>query len=160
MRKTNQRVKCTLRVSQLTSNEVRTISTQFKIGDIIDGEVTGIQHYGVFVSISPEEQGLVHISECRHGYMTELEGYINIGDRVKVMVIDIDEYTQKISLSMRALQKLNTPSFPARPKKRRKRYLPSIGFASVERKMPEWIASALDAIDQDKYEKRRKFQQD
>lgn len=119
--------------------------------------MTGIQNYGVFVSLSEEEQGLVHISECKHGYMTELGDHIKIGDKVKVMVIDIDEYTQKISLSMRVLMKLNTPPFPARPKRRRKRYLPNIGFASVEKKMPEWISSALTAIEQDKYEKRRKF---
>ncbi|MCW6676887.1 CvfD/Ygs/GSP13 family RNA-binding post-transcriptional regulator [Aerococcaceae bacterium NML160702] len=133
------------------------MKTEFKIGDIVEGEVTGIQNYGIFVSLSDTEQGLVHISECKHGYMTELSDYIKIGDRVKVMVIDIDEYTHKISLSMRVLVKLNTPPFPARPKKRRKRYLPNIGFASVDKKMPEWIANALEAIDQDKYEKRKKF---
>lgn len=129
--------------------------TAFKIGDIVEGHVTGIQNYGVFVSLSEEEQGLIHISECRHGYVTDFEDFFKIGDKVKVMIVDIDEYTDKISLSMRVLCKLNTPPFPARPKKRRKRYTPAIGFSSVEKKMPEWIAEAIENIENDKYKKRK-----
>lgn len=111
------------------------MTTQFKIGDIIEGEITGIQNYGVFVSLSETEQGLVHISECKHGYMTELGDSIRIGDKVKVKIIDIDEYTRKISLSMRVLKKLNVPLQPARPYKRyRKTHSPNIGFASVNKK--------------------------
>lgn len=133
------------------------METDFKIGDVIEGEVTGIQNYGVFVSLSEKEQGLVHISEIKHGYMTELNDTINIGDKVKVVIIDIDEYSHKISLSMRALVKLNTPMYPATPKKRRKRYLPNIGFTSIKNKMPEWINEALDAINHDQFEAKTKI---
>lgn len=130
--------------------------TEFKIGDIVEGYVTGIQNYGVFVSLSETEQGLIHISECRHGFVMNFEDYFKIGDKVKVMIVDIDEYTDKISLSMRVLIKINTPPFPARPKKRRKRYTPVIGFGSVAAKMPEWIDEAIENIEIDKYKKRNK----
>lgn len=129
--------------------------TQFKIGDIVEGEVTGIQNYGVFVNLSKEEQGLIHISECRHGFVTDFDVFLKVGQKVKVMIVDIDEYTDKISLSMRVLNKLNTPPFPARPKKRRKRYTPSIGFASVNKKLPEWIDEAITNIETEKYKKRK-----
>ncbi|WP_124058114.1 CvfD/Ygs/GSP13 family RNA-binding post-transcriptional regulator [Vaginisenegalia massiliensis] len=128
------------------------MKTEYKIGDIIEGQVTGIQSYGVFVSLCDDEQGLVHISECKHGYMTELEGFVSIGDQVKVMIIDIDEYTKKISLSMRVLDKLNTPPFPARIKRRRKRYLPNIGFQTLQDKMPIWIDQAVASIEADEYD--------
>ena len=128
------------------------MATEFKIGDIIEGEITGIQNYGVFVGLSPTEQGLVHISECKHGYMNELADQIKVGDKVKVMIIDIDEYTKKISLSMRVLMKLNTPPFPARIKKRIKRLSHEIGFTSVAQKMPDWISSALQSIEEDRFE--------
>lgn len=125
--------------------------TQFKIGDVIDGEVTGIQNYGVFVRLSQEEQGLIHISECRHGYVRNFDEYFEIGQKLKVVIVDIDEYTQKISLSIRALNKLNLPPFPARIKRRKKRYTPNIGFASVEKQLPEWIDEAMHNIEIDKY---------
>ncbi|WP_412927891.1 CvfD/Ygs/GSP13 family RNA-binding post-transcriptional regulator [Globicatella sp. PHS-GS-PNBC-21-1553] len=85
--------------------------TKFKIGDIVEGEITGIQNYGVFVSLSEEEQGLIHISECRHGFVSNFDEFFKVGDKVKVIVVDIDEYTEKISLSIRALIKVNTPLF-------------------------------------------------
>ncbi|MRI82731.1 S1 RNA-binding domain-containing protein [Aerococcaceae bacterium DSM 109653] len=127
------------------------MTTNFKIGDIIEGEVTGIQNYGVFISLSDTEQGLIHISECRHGYMTEIDDFVKIGQKLKVMIIDIDEFTNKISLSMRVLQKLNTPPFPARSKRRRKRYTPNIGFSSLAKKLPHWIDEALKEIEQDDF---------
>lgn len=130
--------------------------TEFKIGDVVEGYITGIQNYGVFVSLNETEQGLIHISECRHGFVMNFGDHFKVGDKVKVMIVDIDEYTDKISLSMRVLTKLNTPPFPARPKKRRKRYTPAIGFASVEEKMSEWIAEAIENIETDKYKKRSK----
>lgn len=125
--------------------------SHFKIGDIIEGEVTGIQNYGVFVNLTEEEQGLVHISECKHGYMGDINDFVKIGDKVRVVVIDIDEYTKKFSLSMRALEKMNVPSFPKRSKKRKKRNNPKIGFKTIEEKMPIWIEEALESIDKNEF---------
>lgn len=129
------------------------MTNELKIGDIIEGEVTGIQNYGVFVSLSEkeQEQGLVHISECKHGFMGEITDFVEIGQKVKVVIVDIDEYTQKISLSMRALCKLETPTYPRRNKKHKKRPAPNIGFKSLENQMPKWIASALDSIEKNEF---------
>lgn len=129
---------------------------EFKIGDIIEGEVTGIQNYGIFVSLTETEQGLVHISECCHGFMTSIDDFVTIGQKLKVIIIDIDEYTKKISLSMRVLQKINTPAFPARSKRRRKRYLPNVGFSSLKKKLPQWIDEALITIEQDDFDTKVK----
>ena len=40
------------------------MTQEYKIGDVIDGVVSGIQNYGVFVKLDDQTQGLVHISEC------------------------------------------------------------------------------------------------
>lgn len=131
-------------------NEI--VTDEFRIGQIIEGEVTGIQKYGIFVKLSDKEQGLVHISECKHGFVTDLDNFINIGDKIKVKVIDIDEYTNKISLSIRALHQLNTPPFPAKSKKKPKRYLPNIGFKTLKRQMPTLIEEALEVINGDRFD--------
>lgn len=125
------------------------MTEEFRIGDVIQGEVTGIQNYGVFVKLSEHEQGLVHISECKHGFVTELDDFVEVGDKVRVKIIDIDEYTSKISLSFRALESLNTPTFPAKSKRYPKRYLPKIGFKTLGRVLPNLIEDGLKQIDED-----------
>lgn len=125
------------------------MKSSFNIGDIVEGEVTGIQHYGVFVKLSDKEQGLIHISECDHGYITHLDQIAKVGDRLKVQVIDIDEYTHKISLSLRTLYPLNIPPFPAKLKRKKYRSLPRIGFASIAKAMPYWIKEGLHSVEID-----------
>lgn len=117
---------------------------KYKIGDIIEGKVTGIQAYGVFISLDKNTQGLIHISECRHGYVTDLEGFIQIDDEVEAKIIDIDEYTGKISLSLRAMEKLPIPPYPAKRKRRKRRYVPQIGFDTLKQKIPTWIEEAKE----------------
>ena len=75
-----------------------------KIGDIVDGFVTGIQPYGAFVSLDEETQGLIHVSEIQSGYTKNIQDVLKIGEKVQVQIIDIDEYSQKISLSRRTLE--------------------------------------------------------
>lgn len=114
----------------------------YRIGDIIEGNVTGIQTYGVFVSLDAHTQGLVHISECKHGYMDNLKEFVSVGDTVVAKVIDIDEYTNKISLSIRALEPVESCGQEGYRKRAKKRYTPSIGFASLAQILPKWIDEA------------------
>lgn len=115
----------------------------YKIGMVTEGEVTGIQPYGAFVSLDEETQGLIHISECKHGYVKDVSDFLSVGDIVGVVIIDIDEYTKKISLSIRALEDPQT--FVYYPKK--KRYYKKhdkIGFQSIKEAMPKWIEQAKE----------------
>lgn len=67
----------------------------YKIGMIVKGRITGIQPYGAFVSLDKETQGLIHISECTHGYVKNLNEVLTVGDVMDVVILDIDEYTKK-----------------------------------------------------------------
>lgn len=122
------------------------MTREYRIGDVIDGEVSGIQNYGVFVKLDEHTQGLVHISECHHGYIEDLSAFVEIGQGVRVVIIDIDEYSHKISLSMRALEKSNIPTYPARNKKIPRRHTPKIGFKTLKQQMPCIIEEALNNI--------------
>ncbi|APZ48625.1 general stress protein [Jeotgalibaca sp. PTS2502] len=114
----------------------------YKIGDIIKGKVTGIQTYGIFVALDKNTQGLIHISECKHGFVADLDTMIQVDDDVEAKIIDIDEYTKKVSLSLRAMETLIAPTQPQRKKQRRRRYTPQIGFKTLQDKMPKWIEEA------------------
>lgn len=122
----------------------------YKIGDIIEGTVTGVQQYGVFVHLEDNQQGLIHISECTHGYINNVHEFLKVGQQVKAMVIDVDEYTKKISLSLRALEKIKLPKQPIKKRRRRAVYTNQIGFATLKKALPEWMAQAQEMLSKDK----------
>lgn len=114
----------------------------YKIGMTVEGKVTGIQPYGVFISLDDDTQGLIHISEVRNGYTEHLGNYIHVGETIKAKIIDIDEYTKKISLSIRAIE--NRYTYPT---KKHRHYFTNrqkkIGFATLEKELPIWIDEAM-----------------
>lgn len=120
---------------------------KYKIGMIITGKITGVQPYGAFVSLDDNYQGLIHVSEVKHGFIKNIHDELSVGDKVKVKVIDIDEYTQKISLSIRVLEK---PTINLVLPNKRKRYFTNrkkkLGFSSIEEKLDDWIDEAIEDI--------------
>lgn len=115
---------------------------EYKIGMVIKGKITGIQPYGAFVSLDNNQQGLIHVSEVKHGFIKNISDELEIGQSVTVKIIDIDEYTKKISLSLRALETLDIPSNVKPKRHRRRRYTPQIGFETLRNIMPTWIEEA------------------
>lgn len=115
----------------------------YKIGDIVTATVTGVQPYGVFASLDEETQGLIHISEVKHGYVDNVTDLFSIGEELEVMVLDIDEYDGRMSLSLRSLQKTRFHPFSNRKKNPRYGRQSGTGFESLENKLPEWIEETL-----------------
>jgi ribosomal protein S1 len=74
---------------------------KLKIGDTVDGSVSGILTYGLFITFNGLE-GLVHVSEIDWGHVSDPSKFAKVGDKVKVQVIGID--ADKISLSMKRLK--------------------------------------------------------
>lgn len=115
----------------------------YKIGDHLEVEVSGIQNYGVFARLDDETKGLIHISEIKHGYIDEkLEDLFEIGEKINAVIIDIDEYDGKISLSIRVLEKAKSDPFSNRKKNPRYGRKTGTGFDSLENKFPQWISGA------------------
>lgn len=125
---------------------------KYKIGAIVKGQVTGIQPYGAFISLDEKTQGLIHVSEVQAGYTKNIHSFLEVGQMVKVQIIDIDEYTQKISLSLRTLAE-----HPTDTHYHRKRYFTNrnknIGFRSIEKNMPHWTEEAINYLVKERTEK-------
>ena len=83
---------------------VKSMTYEPKAGDVINGEVVRILDFGAFVKISPTKDGLVHISEIKNERVEKVTDCLNIGDKVNVKIIKVDD-AGKISLSMKALLK-------------------------------------------------------
>src|SRR4030081_2670131 len=72
------------------------------IGEIYEGTVKSTTAFGAFVEIMPGTEGLVHISELKHGRTAKTEEVVKKGDRVKVKLLERDE-RGRLRLSMKAL---------------------------------------------------------
>ena len=75
---------------------------KYQVGDILDGEVTGVVDFGVFVKVQNDIEGLVHISEIDWSLVENPRQHYSVGDTVKVKVIEVKD--GKISLSIKALK--------------------------------------------------------
>ncbi|MGT2935731.1 S1 RNA-binding domain-containing protein [Streptococcus castoreus] len=111
-----------------------------RIGDKLHGTITGIKPYGAFVALENGTTGLIHISEIKTGFIDNINQLLAIGDKVMVQVIDVDEFSQKASLSIRAL-KDDKPHFSHRHRFSNSRY--HFGFKPLEDNLPRWIEESL-----------------
>ena len=74
------------------------------VGQIVEGKITGITNFGVFVDLGEGKSGLVHISEVARSYVNDINDFVKINDTVKMKVLNIGD-DGKISLSIkRALE--------------------------------------------------------
>ncbi len=76
------------------------MSAALEVGKIVEGKVTGITKFGVFVEIEKGVTGLVHISEVSTSFVNDINEHVKIGDQVKVKILQCAD-DGKISLSMR-----------------------------------------------------------
>lgn len=105
----------------------------FKVGDIVEGKVTGIKPFGAFVAIDDDHEGLVHISEVAHGFVKDVKDYLSVGDEVKVKILSVDVDSGKISLSIR-----KTEPEPAKAKRSNSKS-GGQGFHTLEQKLKDWL---------------------
>ena len=96
-----------------------------EIGSIQEGKVTGIMNFGAFVALPGGKSGLIHISEIAHTFVKDVHDHLQVGQLVKVKVLDINEQG-KINLSLKQAaeeggapnggDELHAPAPPARPR--------------------------------------------
>ncbi|MBU6370847.1 MAG: S1 RNA-binding domain-containing protein [Patescibacteria group bacterium] len=86
----------------LEKREKQKMADKYKVGDVLEGTVTGTVDFGVFVKLEDGLEGLVHISEIDWGLVDDPRARYKIGDKVDVKVIDVKE--GKVSLSIKALK--------------------------------------------------------
>ena len=74
--------------------------SKYKKGRTVSGTVTGIEKYGIFVSLDEFYNGLIHISEVSNEYVEDINQVVKKGDTVKVKILSIDD-NGKIALSIK-----------------------------------------------------------
>ncbi len=71
-----------------------------RVGMVLPGIVNNITAFGCFVDIGLKESGLVHISQLKDGYVSDVNEVVKLHQQVEVKVMEVDEARHRISLSM------------------------------------------------------------
>ena len=99
-----QHEKISLGMKQLTPNPWEDVDKKYPIDSTVEGHVSSITDYGLFVEIEKGVEGLVHISEISWTErINNLSKYYAIGDKVKVKVVALDKDNRRMSLSIKQL---------------------------------------------------------
>ena len=75
-----------------------------KVGMVVPGVVTNITRFGAFVDIGVKQDGLVHVSEIAHQYITDPSEVLKLNDKVQVKVLEVDTARKRIALSIKQTQ--------------------------------------------------------
>jgi uncharacterized protein len=75
-----------------------------KVGMVLPGVVTNLTRFGAFVDIGVKQDGLVHVSEVAHRYITDPGEVLKLNDKVQVKVLEVDIARKRIALSIKQTQ--------------------------------------------------------
>ncbi|MBP1748005.1 MAG: ribosomal protein [Deltaproteobacteria bacterium] len=100
--------KFSLSIKRLKEDPWRGVSSRYSVGDVVEGHITSITDFGVFVEIEEGVEGLIHVSE-----MDELQGkqpseVFTLDDKIQAAILNIDEKDKRIALSTKVLRKRET----------------------------------------------------
>jgi polyribonucleotide nucleotidyltransferase len=79
------------------------MTREFKVGEIVEGNVVKILEFGAIVDLGGGKDGMVHVSELKDGYVKRVEDVVKLGDFVRAKIISADEDGGKIRMSMKQL---------------------------------------------------------
>ena len=92
---------------------------ELSVGQIVEGKITGITNFGVFVDLGEGKSGLVHISEVSRTYVNDIKEIYKIGDTAKMKVLTLGD-DGKISLSIK--KALEPEKSENKPRERREKH--------------------------------------
>ena len=125
------------------------MSEEVTVGQVVEGTVSGITHFGAFIVLPNGKTGLVHISEVADAYVKDIKEFVKENDIVKVKVLTMDE-RGKIALSIRQAQPrtVREPVGNSHPRERRSQSHNHGGGqpASFEDKMQRYMRDSEDRL--------------
>ena len=114
---------------------------EYKIGDIIEGKVTGVENYGIFLLIDDSITGLIHISELSDSFVRDVAEYADLNEMIKAKVLEYDSENKKMKLSIKNIDYRDNHN------KKHGIIETKKGFSSLESKLDEWIVKKEEEIE-------------
>ena len=114
---------------------------EYKKGDIVHANITSIEKYGAFAKIDDNYSGLIHISQMTERYVNNINDFFDVGDEVKVMIMDDVVDNSHLKLSIKAIENNDI-------KRKKKKIKETVfGFYLLEKSLPKWIDEKMKEID-------------
>ena len=85
----------------LAMKEIESIVREFKVGEIVEGEVIKVLDFGAIVDLGGGRDGMVHVSELKEGFVKKVEDVVKLGDFVRAKIIRVED--DRIGLSVKQL---------------------------------------------------------
>jgi len=83
--------------------DIRSLTREFKVGEIVEGNVVKIMEFGAIVDLGGGKDGMIHVSELKQGFVKTVEEVLKLGDFVRVKIIKVDEDGGRIGLSLKQM---------------------------------------------------------
>ncbi len=90
-----------LSLKELTPDPWLTVQDRYRVGQIVEGQVSNIVDYGVFVTLEPGLEGLIHTSELAEGNFMHPANVVSLGETINACVVNIMPNQRKLGLTMR-----------------------------------------------------------
>lgn len=120
---------------------------KYKYGEIVTGCVTGIEKYGVFVSLDEYYSGLIHISEISENFVRNVNDYVKIGETIKAKVIDENEDEHHVKLSIKNID------YRITKRKATKIVETPNGFSTLQSQLSKWVTAKIQKLEASKVKK-------
>ena len=92
-----------LSIREMKDNPWRSFVDAFSIDQVIEGEITEIKDFGAFMKITPDVDGLIHVSEISDERIGTPSDVLSVGTKVQAKIIGINEEKRQVRLTMRNL---------------------------------------------------------
>lgn len=118
--------------------------SKYVIGDIVEGKVTGIEKYGIFLSLNDGNTGLIHISEISDSFVRNVLDYAEMNETIKAKVIDFSENNGHLKLSIKGM------NYRENGKSRQRIFETAKGFSTLKSLLGEWVDSKSRELEEKK----------
>ncbi len=99
----DEKKKISLGYKKAEDNPFVIFNNQYNVGDVVTVKIMNLMPFGAFARIIDGVDGLIHISQISTKHIAKPADVLKVGDEVEVKIVDINEETQKVGLSIRAL---------------------------------------------------------
>ncbi len=101
----------------------------YKVNQIVKVIVTGWTKYGIFVELKGGYSGMIHISEIDTSFVSDINRYVCLKEKIFAKILSIDEVHKHVNLSIKCMNYRDSSEFDET----------LLGFRPLYEKLPEWV---------------------
>ena len=101
-----EKEKISLKLTKVEENPWNTIENYYEENDIVEVQITRLADFGAFAKLENGIEGLIHVSKISEERVDKPSDKLSVGDKVEVLILEIDKKNQKMSLSIKDVEEV------------------------------------------------------